>query len=89
MIGVVAAIAASVGDLLLLLASNAARPDLAWLPRPSGTALLAGTYLGVVAIPVYGIGYRGVAARFSSVPAAPNLAHVVFFALVALGRRRP
>jgi len=65
MIGVVAAIAASVGDLLLLLSSNAARPDLLWLPRPSGAVLLAGTYLGVVAIPLYGIGYREVAARFA------------------------
>jgi len=64
MIGVVAAIAATAGDLLLLATSNATRPGFEWLPAPSETLLLVGTYLGVVAIPCYGLGYRDVAARF-------------------------
>jgi hypothetical protein len=61
---VVAAIAATAGDLLLLATSNATRPGFEWLPAPSETLLLVGTYLGVVAIPCYGLGYRDVAARF-------------------------
>ena len=64
MIGVVAALAATAGDLLLLATSNATRPGFEWLPAPSETLLLVGTYLGVVAIPCYGLGYRDVAARF-------------------------
>jgi hypothetical protein len=63
MIGVVAALAASAGDLLLLATSNATRPGFEWLGSPSETALLVGTYLGVLAIPCYGLGYRDVAAR--------------------------
>jgi hypothetical protein len=65
MIGVVAAVAATVGDLLLLATSNATRPGFAWLPAPSATVLLIGTYLGVLAIPCYGVGYRAIAARFA------------------------
>jgi hypothetical protein len=63
-IGVVAAIVATVGDLLLLVTSNAPRPGFEWLPSPSESTLLAGTYLGVLGIPFYGLGYRDVAARF-------------------------
>ena len=64
MIGVVAAAVATIGDLLLLATSNATRPEFAWLPAPSQGVLLLGTYLGVLAIPCYGFGYRAVAARF-------------------------
>ena len=64
MIGVLAAVAATVGDLLLLATSNAARPGFEWLPTPSAGLLLTGTYLGVLAIPCYALGYRDVAARF-------------------------
>ena len=60
-IGLVAAIAATAGDLLLLATANAGRPGFEWLPAPSETALWIGTYLGVLAIPCYGLGYRDVA----------------------------
>ena len=63
MIGVVAALAATVGDLLLLATSNATRPGFEWLGPPSERVLLIGTYLGVLAIPCYGLGYRAVAAH--------------------------
>jgi len=66
MIGVVAAIAATAGDLLLLATSNATRPGFEWLPAPSETLLVLGTYLGVIAIPCYGLGYRDVATRFDA-----------------------
>jgi hypothetical protein len=63
MIGVVAALTATVGDLLLLATSNATRPGFEWLGPPSDEVLLIGTYLGVLAIPCYGLGYRAVAAH--------------------------
>jgi hypothetical protein len=63
MIGVVAALLGTVGDLLLLATSNATRPGFEWLGSPSEAVLLVGTYLGVLAIPCYGLGYRDVAAR--------------------------
>jgi hypothetical protein len=62
MIGVVAALVATAGDLLLLATSNAPRPGFEWLPAASDALLLVGTYLGVLAIPFYGLGYRDVAA---------------------------
>jgi len=64
-IGVVAALAATIGDLLLLVTSNATRPDFAWLPAPSEAVLLCGTYLGVLAIPCFGFGYGAIAASFA------------------------
>ena len=60
-IGLVAAIAATAGDFLLLATANAGRPGFEWLPAPSEPALWIGTYLGVLAIPCYGLGYRSVA----------------------------
>jgi hypothetical protein len=65
MVAVVAALAGTLGDLLLLATSNATRPGFEWLPAPSEAALLAGTFLGVAAIPCYGLGYRAIAARFA------------------------
>ena len=66
MIAVFAAVAATLGDLLLLATSNASRPGFEWLPPPSAAALLVGTYLGVLAIPCYALGYRTIAARFEA-----------------------
>jgi hypothetical protein len=60
-IALVAAIAATAGDLLLLQTSNAGRPGFEWLPAPSESVLWIGTFLGVLAIPCYGLGYRDVA----------------------------
>ncbi len=55
----VAALAASVGDLLLLWFASAGRAELG-LPALPDAALLAGHLLGVFAIPLYGVGYWGV-----------------------------
>jgi len=55
-----AAVAASIGDLLMLLVGNSLRPELQ-LPRPPGLALPVGGLLGVAAIPLYALGYRAVA----------------------------
>jgi hypothetical protein len=63
MIGIVAAVAATAGDLLLLATTNASRPGFEWLPAASEPMLVAGTYLGVLAIPCYALGYRTAAAR--------------------------
>jgi hypothetical protein len=63
MIGVVAALGATLGDLFLLATSNATRPGFEWLGPPSERLLLVGTYLGVLLIPFYGLGYADVAAR--------------------------
>jgi len=52
---------ASTGDLLLLGAANAGRPDLGSPAPPSEAALVAGHYLGVLAIPLYALGYWQVA----------------------------
>lgn len=65
MIGLAAALAGTLGDILLLATSNAGRPGFEWLPAASETVLVVGTYLGIVAIPCYGLGYRTVAARFT------------------------
>ncbi len=59
--GVVAAVLATLGDLLLLYVANSARPEFAALPRSPHGVLLVGTMLGVLAIPLYGLGYWHVA----------------------------
>jgi hypothetical protein len=59
--GAVVALAASAGDLLLLWCGNAGRPDLPALPAPPEGALALGHTLGVLAIPLYAVGYWGVA----------------------------
>ncbi len=56
-----AAVAASLGDLALLYVVNARRADLGLPPPPAGL-LVAGFYLGVLALPLYGLGYWQVAA---------------------------
>jgi hypothetical protein len=55
-IATLAAVSASLGDLALLYVANARRPELALPPPPVGM-LLAGFYLGVLALPLYGLGY--------------------------------
>jgi hypothetical protein len=72
----VAAAVASAGDLLLLLAANAGRPEAGALPPPSEGVLVLGHYLGVLAIPVYALGYRQVAAVLA--PGSPRIARWVF-----------
>ena len=67
---VLVAAVATVGDLLLLWVANAARPELATLPRPPTGALLVGTFLGVLAIPLYALGYRVVACGLAPASAA-------------------
>jgi len=59
-VAALAAVLASVGDLLLLWVANASRPELG-LPRPPELALRLGGLLGVLGIPCYGIGYRALA----------------------------
>ena len=70
-----AALAATTGDLLLLWVANAPRPELA-LPRPPDGALFCGFLLGVFTIPLYGLGYRQIAARLA--PASARGARLVF-----------
>src|SRR5262245_58878690 len=69
-----AAIAASLGDLLLLWVANSLRPELG-LPPPSALALPIGALLGVAAIPLYGLGYAAVARALR--PSSPTLARIV------------
>ena len=54
------AVAASAGDLALLWAGWAADGRLGIAAPPPGT-LVAGHYLGVLGIPLYGLGYRALA----------------------------
>jgi hypothetical protein len=57
-----AAIAATAGDLLMLWVANALRPGLGF-PDPPAGALRLGAALGVVAIPLYAVGYAAAVAR--------------------------
>jgi len=70
----VAAAVATLGDLLLLWVANAARPDLG-LASPGASALWLGAALGVVAIPLYAVGYRDAARLVAS--GSPGTARVV------------
>lgn len=69
-----AAAVASAGDLLMLYAANAPRPELG-LPQPGRGWLWMGAALGVLAIPLYAVGYRA-AARLLE-PASAFAARVV------------
>lgn len=69
-----AALVATAGDLLMLLVANAARPELA-LPRPPPLALPLGAFLGIVAIPLYALGYHAVARAIA--PGSPLRARIV------------
>lgn len=55
-----ASLAASVGDFLLLYVANARRPEFQW-PLPSPLWLWLGGLLGVLAIPLYALGYGALA----------------------------
>ena len=57
-----AAVIATVGDLLMLFAANALRPEPGF-PRPQGVVLSVGGILGVAAIPFYALGYKAIACR--------------------------
>ena len=59
-VAAIAALLASAGDLLLLWAANASRPELA-LPASPQHGLLLGGLLGVLGIPLYGLGYGALA----------------------------
>jgi len=59
-VAAVAAIVASLGDLLMLYVANAGRAELSLMAPPPST-LWVGAALGVAAIPVYAIGYHGAA----------------------------
>jgi len=60
---------ATAADLLLLWVTNARRPELG-LTAPPAAALVAGSVLGVLAIPLYGLGYWQVATGLPSGRAA-------------------
>jgi len=60
-----AALAATVGDLLMLYVGNSMRPELGLPPAPP-TVLWIGALLGVVGIPLYAIGYRTAARPFGA-----------------------
>lgn len=55
-----AAVIATVGDLLMLYVANAVRPELDLAAAPPGLLWIGGV-LGVVAIPIYMLGYRAAA----------------------------
>src|SRR5262245_47745247 len=65
-IAAAAAAIATVGDLLMLWVANAMRPGIG-LPPPSPGVLRLGAALGVMAIPLYAIGWAAAAARAQGV----------------------
>jgi hypothetical protein len=71
LLGVLGALAATVGDLLMLWVGNGARPELG-LPAAPAATLAAGAALGVLGFPLYALGYRAAARCLAkrSVPAA-------------------
>jgi hypothetical protein len=73
-LGLAGAIAASVGDLALLWVAWAADGRFGFASPPAGT-LLAGHYLGILGIPLYGLGYRALARGIRA--AAPRAARAV------------
>jgi len=82
-VGALAASAASAGDLLLLWFANGGRADLPTLPPIGDGWLLVGHILGVVAIPLYAVGYWGLAEAIR--PADPAAARRVFLLGAAIG----
>jgi hypothetical protein len=60
-VAVLAALAATLGDLAMLYVVNAARPELALASPPSGFQSV-GAWLGILGIPLYGFGYRAASA---------------------------
>jgi len=78
-IAATAAAIATVGDLLMLWVANALRPELG-LSSPSPGMLRLGAALGVMAIPLYAIGWAAAAAR-----AQPALGRAAPWVMVAGG----
>lgn len=81
----VGAVAATVGDFLLLLVGNSMRDDLQ-LPEPPAFALTLGGLLGCLCIPLYGLGYAALAREIES--RMPTPARIIRFggiAFAALG----
>jgi len=70
-IALIAAAVASIGDFILLAAANAGNAALAWVPAPSDGVLLVGTYLGLLAIPCYALGYLDAARRLDDAHGRP------------------
>ena len=70
----IAAAVASVGDLMMLYVANSARPELGLAAAPR-ISLWIGALLGVVAIPCYALGYRGVASLV--LPRFPSHARII------------
>ena len=60
----VAALVATIGDLLMLYMGNTARPELSLAPLPYAT-LWVGAVLGVAGIPLYAVGYRAASRPFA------------------------
>jgi len=82
---VVAAIVATLGDLLMLAVANGGREQLG-LPRLGAGVLWVGTALGVVAIPCYAAGYRMAARRAAPGSAgAAALVERLGFGVAAVG----
>lgn len=65
-IATAAAVVATLGDLLMLYVANAGRAELA-LPPPPALLLPVGAALGVVAIPLYALGYIAVSNAIGAV----------------------
>jgi hypothetical protein len=74
-IAALAALIASVGDVLLLYVANARREELG-LPAAGPGWLWLGGVLGVVAIPIYALGYRAAASLVA--PASARAAQTLF-----------
>lgn len=65
-VALIASILAVAGDVILIAAANAGQPDVAWVPVPSDAVLVLGTYIGLLAIPCYALGYRDAGLRLDS-----------------------
>lgn len=78
-----AAVAATAGDLLLLWAANAGRPELGMLAPPRAGVWLGGA-LGVLGIPLYALGYAAAADRLTR-PAAARVVRATGAGAALLG----
>ncbi|MBC2713708.1 MAG: hypothetical protein HF978_00155 [Desulfobacteraceae bacterium] len=76
-----AAAVATLGDFLMLYAVNAGRVELG-LPAPGAAILPCGYFLGVIAIPLYGVGFWAVAQMLAS--KAPRAGRVVLISGVIM-----
>lgn len=72
-----AAVAASIGDLLMLYVANSLRPELG-LATPGPAVLWVGGLLGVAGIPLYAVGYR--AASRAASDGSLGVARLIFLA---------